>query len=245
MLQQAHGRLQTVSYRLPVLSRGPAAMSRRNFPKIWTRPFSKYYVSNQHDERLIFGLMGMNVAVFVMWKTMNRFFMFQHFTASPEGIIRHHRWHTLLTCTFSHTNIWHLLVNMLGLYFFGGTMLAYTGARQFLALYLSSGIVSSAAQVFMSYKERRRTVLLGASGAVNCCVAFNILAEPRRIVLLYGLIPVPLALLGVFIMFQDVTGAMDGGPAIAGSTNVGYVSHLVGAGIGAAFFLATRGMPRF
>lgn len=193
-----------------------------------------------HDNgNLILGLIGANVAVFVMWKTLNPFWMFQHFTCTTEGIFRSARLHTLLTCSFSHTDIWHLLVNMLGLYYFGAGMLAYLGPRMFLSVYAGSAIVSSLAQIGQAYYERQRTVLMGASGAINCCVMFNVLMNPRATVLIYGIIPVPLAIFGIFIMFQDVFGAVSSAPT-PGSTRIGYTSHLTGAACGALCFLVFR-----
>jgi len=214
---------------------GLAAAGARRGLSGWARASS-----GPSPDQILWGLIGANVGVFALWKTANPFFMYQHFTCSPEGLAVHHRFHTLITCVFSHESIWHLGANMLGLYFFGGELVALLGARTFLSMYFGAGVLSSAAQVFDSYRKRIRTVLLGASGAVNACIAYSILMWPRRVVLVYGIFPLPAAIFGVFIMFQDVWGAASEVPYIR-RNHVGYVAHITGAGVGAAVWAATRG----
>lgn len=213
----------------------------------YTNQFQSMRQQQRDNDAALYGLIGANVGVFMLWKTQNPFFMYKHFTCSWDGLARHQRWHTLATCVFSHTDFMHLGVNMIGLYFFGGAVLTSLGARTFLSLFMGSGVLASAAQVAHSYYERSRTVLYGASGAVNALIAFAILHNPRGTVLLYGILPVPMFLLGLFIMFQDVAGAVSSSaaPIVAGSAKVGYTSHLAGAATGVAAFFATGRRFRF
>lgn len=49
---------------------------------------------------------------------------------------------------------------------------------------------------------------LGASAAVNAIVIFSILLAPQRTVLLYGVLPLPAALLGLLYIGGDMFGAL-------------------------------------
>lgn len=168
----------------------------------------------------------------------------QHFTCSAAGVLRGHRYHTLITACFSHESFWHLFGNMLGLYFFGGELIAFLGVRTFLNMYLGSGLVSSAAQMMQSYYARSRDMMLGASGCVNSCIAYSVLQWPSRLVFIYGIIPVPAILFGGLIMFQDVFGMRQAQQGYPGSHNIGYVSHVTGALCGAGMWMLTRGRYR-
>ena len=56
---------------------------------------------------------------------------------SADGL-RHGRVYQLITFQFLHGGLWHLLGNMMGLYFFGRAVEAILGSRGMLALYLIS-----------------------------------------------------------------------------------------------------------
>ena len=79
---------------------------------------------------------------------------------------------------------------------------------------------------------------LGASGAVNAIVAFEILLYPMRTIYLYAILPVPSVLLGGLFLLRDVVGIQDGGSGVA------HAGHLGGAAVG-AMALATLKMRRF
>ena len=61
--------------------------------------------------------------------------------------IRDGMWYTLISSNFMHASLQHLAFNMLNLFFFGRQAEMILGLRRFLTFYLSSGIVSVAAQV--------------------------------------------------------------------------------------------------
>ena len=84
---------------------------------------------------------------------------------------------------------------------------------------------------------------MGASAAVNGVVALSCLTWPTSTVLLWGILPVPAALLGAAFVFQDVLGAwrdIDGRYGRGGGGGVAHAGHLGGAAVGALCFLALR-----
>jgi len=70
----------------------------------------------------------------------------------------------LLTNTFVHIGFLHLLFNMYGLYFIGGTIGTYIWARtRYTAAYLCTGILASVASMW--WHKDQNIVSAGASGA--------------------------------------------------------------------------------
>jgi len=195
-------------------------------------------------------IIGTNAIVFVAWQfAMKDYqlnsFMKRHFTTSSIGVIFRRDYHTLLTSAFSHISVWHLAGNMLVLYSFGFDTLAQLGSRRFLLLYLGGGLVSSLALVAWPYVIPRswpayyqydhNAIGLGASGAVNAVIAWSIFKWPRNIIYLYGVLPLPAALLGVGFICYDAVDLYYGS-----TRNVGNASHLCGAAYGALFYVGTR-----
>ena len=72
--------------------------------------------------RTLYGLMGVNVAVYVLWHVLPASmmpFMSAHFTVSAGRLSQGWVW-TLLTSAFSHYDATHLLFNGIALWVFGG-----------------------------------------------------------------------------------------------------------------------------
>lgn len=215
------------------------------------RPFRD---DSKTQNRVLFGIIGLNVAVFTGWQVAKRSYdrqlysmMINHFTVSPLGVFRHGYLHTLATAVFSHQDMWHLLMNMITFYSFAGPAIAVLGTSSFLTLYLGGGLLSSAATVLWPYvipyswpasrSHGFGTRSLGASGAVNALVAWNILKGPGTTVLLYGVLPMPLAVFGLMFIGIDAVGLY------YGDTAVGNSAHLSGAAFGALYFLMRRRPP--
>ena len=69
---------------------------------------------------------------------------------------------------------------------------------------------------------------LGASGAVNAIVAFEVLLYPLRTIYLYAIVPVPSILLGGLFLMRDIVGIQD-----SRGSGVANAGHLGGAAVGA------------
>ncbi|PRW39196.1 rhomboid [Chlorella sorokiniana] len=196
---------------------------------------------------VLYGLMGINVAGWVAWQFYPRQ-MNKHAVVSIESLQSGRVW-TAVTAAFSHVSPMHLGANLLGLYFFGRDVGQLFGGRKLLLLYLAGGVAGSLAHCgwyfYQSCKHgegrygRARWFgfapsALGASAAVNALAVVDILLFPTRTILLYGIIPMPAALLGALWLLRDVSGTFGGGSSIA------HAGHLGGAATGLAFFLAYR-----
>ncbi|GAB3015369.1 rhomboid family intramembrane serine protease [Nocardioides flavus (ex Wang et al. 2016)] len=72
-------------------------------------------------------------------------------------------WWQLMTSVFTHVEIWHVALNMFAVFILGPTLEGIVGRTRFLAIYLVSGLASSALVMWLSF-EYGATV--GASGAI-------------------------------------------------------------------------------
>jgi membrane associated rhomboid family serine protease len=149
---------------------------------------------------------------------------------------------TLLTYGFLHDgpsleapradyNIWHLVFNMLTLWFFGRPVEGIMGRAEFLRFYCTAIVVAGLAWVI---GERLGGAapgprLVGASGGVMAVLAAFIWYYPRETIYFWGVLPVPAWVLGVLYLLSDIQGAGNG------QSNVAHVAHLAGAAFGILF----------
>lgn len=80
----------------------------------------------------------------------------------PEGVATG-EYYRLLTSAFAHIDWWHILGNVIGLWFIGGMLEPALGRARYLAVYLLSALGASAL-IYLLAPENTPT--LGASGAV-------------------------------------------------------------------------------
>jgi membrane associated rhomboid family serine protease len=113
---------------------------------------------------------------------------FEDFFGLSAAGIEEGRWWQLITHAFLHANIWHLLFNMIALWFAGRIVERVMGTSRFLALYVASAVAGGLAQTFL---EGGNALLLGASGAVcGVIVAFaTMFPEAPIVLLLFFVIP--------------------------------------------------------
>jgi membrane associated rhomboid family serine protease len=131
----------------------------------------------------VVALITINVAIFVyeLLRPGTRDEFLDFYGLSAAGI-EEGRWWQLITHAFLHANIWHLLFNMIALWFAGRIVERVLGTGRFLALYAASAVAGGLAQTFL---EGGNTLLLGASGAVcGVIVAFATMFPEAQIVLL-------------------------------------------------------------
>ncbi|KAJ7530710.1 hypothetical protein O6H91_14G015900 [Diphasiastrum complanatum] len=200
-----------------------------------------------NPEAVLWGLISLNLAVYLLWRFGDYSFMHKHFMVSVDNLMSG-RLHTVLTSAFSHKDIYHLLFNMLGLYFFGREIALGFGGRRLLLLYLAGGVAGSLGHVVYCcyvlpwlkgvprsfYYSRYSLPALGASGAVNAIVVFDILLNPRRVILIDFLFPVPAIFFGTYLVLKDLWGAT------RVNSETAHAGHLGGALVGAAAWMRLR-----
>lgn len=108
----------------------------------------------------------------------------------------------LVTYMFLHGNLWHLIFNMVGLFFFGGDVERQIGRKAFLTMYFLCGVGGAA----ISLVDPHLSVpIIGASGGVlGVLVAFALLYPNARIMIFPIFIPIRAMYLAIFYCFVTV-----------------------------------------
>jgi membrane associated rhomboid family serine protease len=135
--------------------------------------------------------------------------------AGPGGYTGFLPWQ-LVTYSFLHGNLLHLLFNMLGLFMFGSDVERLFGRRRFLVYYFASVVAAGIAQLVMSAVSGGPPYpTIGASGGVfGILLAFGLYFPHRTILLIFPPIPMP-ARVFVFVyaaieLYLGVTGTQEG-----------------------------------
>ncbi len=135
--------------------------------------------------------------------------------ARLQGIPGFQPWQ-LLTYSFLHANIGHILINMYALFMFGGPLEMLWGPRRFLNLYFASVITAAIAQLaYSSLAGGDPYPTLGASGGVfGLLLSYAMVFPNRTIVLLIPPIPMPawlfVTLYGLLELYLGITGTQEG-----------------------------------
>ena len=123
---------------------------------------------------------------------------------------------TVITYQFLHAGFWHLLMNMIGLFFFGPRLEARIGSRHFLLLYLVSGVGGAVLSILTP-----GAFIVGASGAVFGVLLGFARYWPRERIYIYAVIPVEARVLVVFLAALSLWSGIGGGGNIAHFAHLG------------------------
>lgn len=134
-------------------------------------------------------------------------------------------WWRLLTAAFLHYGPVHLILNMVGLYWFGSLLEERIGAARYLMLYLVSGLAGSAGALLWSGGFLTPTV--GASGAIFGILGAGFVLERQRDYVFGG------SALGVIIINFVLTFS------ISSISKGGHIGGLVGG------MICALGLTRF
>lgn len=135
---------------------------------------------------------------------------------------------TLITYMFLHSGAWHLLGNMLWLYWFGRLFLYFFSSKHLRGLYVVGGLMGGllyiiAYNVFPVFRDQLySSTLVGASASVLAIAIATAIREPEYRINLMFVGPVRLKYFALFIVLFDFL--------YVGSNNAGgHIAHLGGA----------------
>ena len=115
-------------------------------------------------------LIGINILVFIaltmIGRTENGYFMLQHGAMYEPYIIENQEYYRLFTSLFLHFGISHLLNNMVLLWALGSIFEKEAGKIRFLFCYFISGIGGNLLSLYWNTMHDRQIVSAGASGAI-------------------------------------------------------------------------------
>jgi membrane associated rhomboid family serine protease len=138
--------------------------------------------------------------------------------------VAHGEWWRMITAAFLHYGPFHLLLNMLALWWFGSALERRIGSGRFIALYLVSGVAGSAGALLLD----PTTPTVGASGAIFGILGAGLIMEQFQRDYVFGGSALGLIVLNLVFTFS-----------IANISIGGHIGGLIGGA------LATLGLSRF
>ena len=165
-------------------------------------------------------LIGLNLLLFIVTIIVPRLILF--LGLMPADILA--RPWTIVTSLFLHGGFWHILANMITLYFFGRYLCALIGEKKFLIVYFIGGILGNILFILLAPPL---SIVVGASGAVFALGGTLTVMRPKLRVFIFP-IPAPLplwvAIIGGFLilsLFPSVAWQAHLGGLVFGLT-IGY-----------------------
>ena len=146
---------------------------------------------------------------------------------------------TIITYMFTHKDIWHILFNMLWLYWFGRIFLEYLDQKKLVAVYLLGGICGAIVfvlsfNIFPAFTEQLDiSVAIGASASVMAVVMAIAVCVPNYSITLFllGRIKIIYIALGIFILTSVMDFSVNSG---------GKLAHIGGALFGYLYIVGMR-----
>ena len=190
-------------------------------------------------------LVGINVAIYLV--SLLGQLSIANFIATRDywlGLVPvfvvHGRIWQLITYSFLHTGLWHVLFNMLMLWMFGAEFEMGWGSRRFLEFYLFCAVGAALVTVafaYIGFLLSPATITIGASGGVfGILLAFGMVYGDREVFMF----PLPFRMRAKYmvgiLLFIEIALVLQGPSGVAN------IAHLGGALFG---FLYVRFMPRY
>ena len=144
----------------------------------------------------------------------------------------------LITSAFCHDRfgVWHILINMLLLFWFGRELETIYGSRAFAWFYVTAAIFSALAFIGLQLITEERQPAIGASGAVMAVMMIYAIFHPRDEIYLFFIIPVQIRFLLLFYLIYDLHPVL---LTLAGTpvqTGIAHAAHLGGLLYGYLFW---------
>lgn len=188
-------------------------------------------------------LLFINIVLFLVLKVITVIFTLFNvyaldlitFLGVPSGVAPLlHRFWTPFTYMFVHEEFWHLLFNMVGLYWFGRIFLQYFSGRTLGSLYVLGGLAGAflyliAFNTIPYFVGIGRNWMIGASAAVMAIVMGAAFYRPNVQLNLFFLGQIKIVYIAVAFFLIDFL-------SLGGGTNEGgHVAHIGGAIAGYIF----------
>lgn len=147
---------------------------------------------------------------------------------------------TVVTYMFTHLDFFHILFNMLFLYWFGQLIMDYLGSKKFVNIFVLGGLAGGVFYMLIYnllpyYTEQvSGSVLLGASAGVSAIIVATATLMPNHSFMLLFIGPVKIKYIAIFyVIFKSFAG-------LDGPNAGGELAHLGGALIGYLYIVQLR-----
>jgi len=200
-------------------------------------------IKNSFDYgNMVTRLLILNIAVFVVTALLQAFmpniygmYILPYIALPGDFMTLIFRPWTLITHMFVHAGFWHLIGNMIVLYWFGGIVGDLLGDRKVLPIYILGGLAGSVVYILSyTFLTGMGTFALGASAAALALTFAAVAIAPDYVVYLILLGPVRIKFIGLFILFMDIIGTQ------SSSNSGGHLAHLGGTLFGFFFIYMLR-----
>ena len=138
--------------------------------------------------------------------------------------------YVLVTSIFLHSNLDHLLSNLLVLLIFGFALEEEIGRKKFLILFFAGAFLGD---LLSSLIYSSSQISVGASGGIFSIMAAAILIKPIKMEVF---VPIPLGIIGIGYLLYAIIGLIANYPP-----NVSHIAHMGGAFVGLFYGFRTMG----
>ena len=161
----------------------------------------------------------------------NKEYYFRHFAEWPYSIIYEKKIYQIVTSSFLHADLFHLIFNLITLFSFGSFLEEYfiksdglvEGSLYFIVVYFSSMLLGSIFTLAVHFKNPEY-VAVGASGAISGVLFSFILFFPKAPINIFLIpFPVPAYLFAAIYIAVSIYGVK------RNFGNIGHEAHLGGA----------------
>ena len=187
---------------------------------------------------LIFGVLSVVEYLFTKQNAINNFVI--NYLAVPTYLPKLlYRFWTPFTYMFLHAGFFHILFNMLWLYWMGRIFEDLLNSKKLLFVYIAGGLAGAffyilSFNIFPAYADVTMvSAAVGASASVTAILIACATLVPNYTIFLMFLGPVKLKWIALFYIVIDILG-------VSGSNAGGYLSHIGGAIFGFVFIKALQ-----
>lgn len=166
-------------------------------------------------------LIIVNIALFILLHLLAGFPWLSIFALVPSFVFAKLRIWQLATYMFLHLGLWHLVVNMLMLWFFGPAIENTWGRGEFLRYYFFTGIGAGLCSFITAFGSP--IPVIGASGAIFGILVAYAMMFPETIILLLFIFPMKIKHAVLVLAGINLLGALSTPDA-----GIAYFAHLGG-----------------
>jgi len=172
--------------------------------------FNAWWKKLPENEKLFIAICALNCLVFCAWRVPAlEKFMTHWFVSNPVGGAS---CASMLLSAFSHYSALHLCCNMLCLHSFMDPVINLLGKEQFVAVYLSSAVISSLGSHIYKVATNRISYSLGASGAIMTMIGIfgTLMPDVPLTIVFFPMFPFSAATAIKGMMLVDTVGMVSG-----------------------------------
>ncbi|MHC4159270.1 MAG: rhomboid family intramembrane serine protease [Planctomycetota bacterium] len=178
-------------------------------------------------------LLLINIAVYIVQALGANEPLMQIFSLYPASLLMALQLWRLVTYQFLHGGLFHILFNMLCLFFLGSSLERHWGSKRFLKFYLGCGIAGGLFYLLLvTIRFLPALPMIGASGAVLGLLAACAILFPQFIVFIF-LFPVPIRVAAIAFTVIYFVAVITRSPNAGGDA-----AHLAGMAAGTIYVLS-------